>query len=53
MDDKKIKQDVKLILDYLWRDEEKHYQEIGKESKEHVFQVLKRLAKNTGYRHGS
>jgi len=41
---KQIKQDIKTVLDYLWRDEERHYLESGR-SKKHIFHTLKRLAK--------
>jgi uncharacterized protein YdaU (DUF1376 family) len=41
------KEDVKIILDYLWSDEETHYQSAP--CKKHIFSVLKRLAKKTGY----
>jgi len=38
-----VTQDIKVIVDYLWRDEERHYLESGY-NKKHVFRVLKRLA---------
>lgn len=53
MADKQIKQDVKAVLDYLWQDEERHYQECGGYPKKHIFHVLKRLAKNIGYEYES
>lgn len=37
-----IKNDLTTILDYLWRDEKKHYSE-SKYRKNHIFLVLKRL----------
>jgi len=46
--DEKIKQDIEVILDYLWHDEERHYQESGY-SKKHIFRVVKRLAKTVKY----
>ena len=42
-----VKNDIKMVLDYLWSDEKKDYQ-INR-SKKHVFVVLKRLAKHVGY----
>jgi len=42
------KEDVKIILDYLWHDEEKHYFE-SEYSKKHIFLVMKRLAKVIKY----
>lgn len=42
------KEDIKIILDYLWRDEEKHYQEFWP-CRKHIFVVLRRLAKRIGY----
>lgn len=47
------KKDIKILLDYLWNDEERDYQEWGTYPKTHIFQVLKRLAKSTGYKYGS
>jgi hypothetical protein len=46
--DKKTKQDIGLVLDYLWHDEEKHYQESGYRRK-HIFKILRRLAKTIQY----
>jgi hypothetical protein len=48
MVDEKIKQDIMTILDYLWRDEERHYRESGY-CKKHIFRVVKRLAKTIKY----
>lgn len=42
--DKQIKDDIKTILDYLWQDEKRHYLE-SEYDKNHIFRVLKRLAK--------
>lgn len=42
------KDDLKIVLDYLWRDEKKHYSE-SKYRKNHIFLVLKRLAKPIEY----
>ena len=44
--DKQTKQDIQIVLDYLWCDEERHHLESG-HSKKHIFRVLKRLAKVT------
>jgi hypothetical protein len=46
--DKQIKKDIRIILEYLWHDEEKHYQE-SLPCKDHIFVVLRRLAKRIGY----
>ena len=47
------KEDLKKVLNYLWKDEERHYQEWGGYPKAHIFRVLKRLAKNIGYKYES
>ncbi len=39
----KFKSDIKTVVDYLWEDEKRHYS-CGR-SKNHIFLVLKRLAK--------
>ena len=36
------KADIKAVVDYLWEDEHKHFQE-SHYSKEHIFKILKRL----------
>jgi len=36
------KQDIKTVIDYLWKDEERHFKELDLPSK-HIFYVLKRL----------
>ena len=41
------KDDINALLGYLWRDEERHYQ-CGP-CKDHIFVILKRLAKGIGY----
>lgn len=46
--DKKIKQDIKIILNYLWSDEKRHYQESGY-CKKHIFRVMRHLAKAIKY----
>lgn len=43
----KEKEDMKILLDYLWKDEQSHYQ--ADRCKNHIFVVLKRLAKNINY----
>lgn len=43
-----IKNDLMAVLDYLWRDEKKHYSE-SKYRKNHIFLVLKRLTKSVNY----
>lgn len=42
------KVDLKLLLDYMWSDEETHY--LSSPRKNHIFVVLKRLAKRVGYK---
>ena len=44
----KENEDIKVILDYMWKDEETHYQ--SGPCKNHIFVVLRRLAKKVGYR---
>jgi len=44
------KEDLKKLLDYMWSDEETHYQ--ASPSKDHLFVVLKRVAKKVGYKSG-
>jgi uncharacterized protein YdaU (DUF1376 family) len=44
---KKEKKDVKVVLEYMWRDEERHYQEGP--CKNHIFVILRRLAKRVGF----
>jgi len=48
--DKKLKKDIKEILDYLWDDEEDHYAEEYSdddgnvpEGKKHIFTTIKRI----------
>ena len=48
MTNKEKKEDIKVLLDYMWRDEETHYQSAP--SKNHIFVVLRRLAKGVGYK---
>lgn len=43
---KQTKQDIKSVLNYLWRDEERHYRE-SEYDRKHIFRVLKRLARIT------
>jgi len=45
---KNEKEDLKIFLNYLWHDEERHYQESP--SKDHIYIVLRRLAKRIDYR---
>ncbi len=37
-----IKEDIKTVIEYLWKDEHKHFQE-NHYPKNHIFRVLKRL----------
>lgn len=43
----KEKANVKVLLDYLWKDEKLHYE--TSPCKDHIFVVLKHLAKTIGY----
>jgi len=43
-----IERDLRIVLEYLWRDEKRNYSESGY-SKDHIFCVLKRLAKAVKY----
>ena len=43
-------EDIKVILNYLWRDEKKHYGEWDY-PKDHIFRILKRLAKAIDYKY--
>ena len=43
----KEKEDIKILLDYMWKDEEIHYEALPQEN--HIFVVLKRLAERVGY----
>jgi hypothetical protein len=45
---KKNREDIKTLLDYIWKDEETHYQ--SSPHKNHIFVVLKRLAKRINYK---
>ncbi|PIQ88483.1 MAG: hypothetical protein COV72_08110 [Candidatus Omnitrophica bacterium CG11_big_fil_rev_8_21_14_0_20_42_13] len=42
------KEELKIILEHLWHDERKHYQEMP--CKNHIYTVLRRLAKRIGYK---
>lgn len=46
--DNQTKQNIRIVLEYLWRDEERHYLE-SRECKNHIFHVLKHLAKIVKY----
>jgi hypothetical protein len=45
---KQEKEDLKTVLNYLWRDEQKHYQ--ANPCKNHIYSVLRRLAQRIGYK---
>ena len=45
--DYQVKEDIRIVLDYLWNDEKNHY-DCGSFPK-HIFIVLKRLAKKIEY----
>ena len=51
MKDKQTVEDIKAVLDYLWKDEEGHY--AGWRARTHIFVTLRRLAKKVGYEHAS
>ncbi len=36
------KADIKAVVDYLWEDEHKHFQE-GHYPKKHIYRILKRI----------
>ncbi len=42
------KKEIKTLLDYMWSDEETHYQ--SSPCKDHIFVVLKSLARKVGYK---
>lgn len=44
MKNKSLKKDIKSVVDYLWKDEKRHYQESEK-PKGHIFLKLKALKK--------
>lgn len=44
----KEKEDVKILVNYLWKDEQLHYQ--SARSKNHIYLVLRRLAKSIEYK---
>jgi hypothetical protein len=39
--------DIKAVLEYLWHDEQKHYEEAP--SRKHIYLVMRRLAKRINY----
>jgi hypothetical protein len=41
--DNKLKEDIKTVVEYLWHDEQKHYD--ADPTNDHIFLCLKRLAK--------
>lgn len=43
-----VEKDLKMVLEYLWRDEERHYFECN-HPKDHIFCALKRSAKIVKY----
>lgn len=45
---KQEKEDLKTVLNYLWRNEQKHYQEYP--CKNHIYSVLRRLAHRIEYK---
>ena len=49
MKSKRLREDIISVVDYLWHDEEKHYEEVDR-PRNHIFMVLKRLAKEIGYK---
>lgn len=48
MKTKSVKEDLKVLLNYLWHDEARHYSEGPR--KDHIFLKLKRLAREIGYK---
>lgn len=45
---KQEKNDLRIVLNYLWRDEQKHHQE--NPSTDHIYIILRRLAKRIEYK---
>ncbi len=43
--------DVQLVVDYLYDDEKRHFEELGK-PRQHIFRALERLKKYTGFHSG-
>ncbi len=41
---KDAKQDLRKLVDYLWKDEEKHFKESGKPA-DHIFSIIRRIDK--------
>lgn len=41
-------QDLKTLLDYMWKDEEKNFEECNY-SKEHIFRIMLKLKRLCGY----
>ena len=39
--DKKLKANINLLLDYMWEDEKRHYEE--NPSDHHIFVIMKRI----------
>ena len=49
MMNEQIESDIKTVLDYCWHDEERSWLESGEDCEEHIFYVLRRLAKAIKY----
>ncbi len=45
MKSKELDKQIKIVIDYLWDDEKRHYQESGKPKQEHIFLNLKAIKK--------
>lgn len=42
------RKEIETLLEYMWSDEETHYESSPR--KDHIFVVLKRLARKVGYK---
>lgn len=45
MKNKELKKQIKTVVDYLWKDEKRHYLESEKPKKGHIFLNLKAIKK--------
>ncbi len=47
-----LTKDIKSVLNYLWYNEKRHYEESNR-TRKHIFVTLKRLAKEVKYQEGN
>jgi hypothetical protein len=45
MKNKELKKQIMIVVDYLWKDEKRHYQETEKPKADHIFLNLKAIKK--------